>query len=291
MKEKEEASFPPHLVEREEKGGSAAFIDQVQSNWRLNILIYSVMFQPQQRKKLVLIGDSITQQSFSVEHRGWGAALADYYHRTADVINRGYSGYNSRWIRAIIDKGILSSSDISFIQTVSLVTLFLGANDAVHATADQHVSVAEYKENLIAIIQYIRSINENIVIVIITPPAVNSEHWPTRSNEQVAPYAATVRELAAEYNLGLVDLHSNDDGNKKIELSDLRDGLHLNEYGNSKVFDALRSLIRRRYPALCPDDNSDGKPNIPLHYPHFSELTSKDSEAAILHLASWKWPQ
>ena len=257
------------------------------------ITIFSRMsaFLPHERRKLVLVGDSITQQSFSVEHRGWGAALADYYHRTADVINRGYSGYNSRWIRAIIDKGILPANEAAFIQTVSLVTLFLGANDAVHATADQHVSVEEYKENLITIIQYIRRINGNITIVIITPPAVNSDLWPTRSIEQVTPYASVVRELAAEYNLGLIDLHSNDNGNKKIELSDLRDGLHLNETGNNKVFESIRNLIRSKYPALCPDDNSDGKPNIPLHYPHFSALTTKDSASAIQYLASWKWSE
>jgi hypothetical protein len=44
------------------------------------------------RPTVMLFGDSITQQSFSVEFRGWGAMLGDWYNRHADVINRGYSG-------------------------------------------------------------------------------------------------------------------------------------------------------------------------------------------------------
>jgi lysophospholipase L1-like esterase len=51
------------------------------------------------RRKILLIGDSITQQSFSTTYRGWGGALANWYCRTADVVNRGYSGYNSRLLQ------------------------------------------------------------------------------------------------------------------------------------------------------------------------------------------------
>jgi hypothetical protein len=47
------------------------------------------------RGQIVLFGDSITQRSFSVG--GWGARLAHDYMRKADVLNRGFSGYNSAW--------------------------------------------------------------------------------------------------------------------------------------------------------------------------------------------------
>ena len=53
------------------------------------------------RRKILLLGDSITQQSFSLTTSGWGAGLADWYQRSADVmllIEDGFSGYNSRWI-------------------------------------------------------------------------------------------------------------------------------------------------------------------------------------------------
>ncbi len=50
------------------------------------------------RPTFVLLGDSITQ--FSFETNGWGASLASAFSRTADVVLRGFSGYNTRWVPA-----------------------------------------------------------------------------------------------------------------------------------------------------------------------------------------------
>jgi hypothetical protein len=46
--------------------------------------------------RILLVGDSITQESF--QPNGWGSALANWYIRRADVINRGLDGYNTRWV-------------------------------------------------------------------------------------------------------------------------------------------------------------------------------------------------
>ena len=67
-----------------------------------------------------------------VEHGpGWLSLLSrDYAWRTtADVINRGYSGYNSAMLRADLPAilGPLRRQD------VRAVTLFIGANDCVAA--------------------------------------------------------------------------------------------------------------------------------------------------------------
>ena len=50
----------------------------------------------QPRPKLILIGDSITEQGSS-HAQGWVASLAIRYNRRLDVINRGLNGYNSQW--------------------------------------------------------------------------------------------------------------------------------------------------------------------------------------------------
>nr|XP_023889500.1 GDSL esterase/lipase CPRD49-like [Quercus suber] len=46
------------------------------------------------RPQFVLFGSSIVQLSFS--HGGWGAILSDIYARKADILLRGYFGWNSR---------------------------------------------------------------------------------------------------------------------------------------------------------------------------------------------------
>ena len=50
----------------------------------------------QPRPKLILIGDSITEQGSSHAH-GWVTSLSIRYNRRLDVINRGMNGYNSKW--------------------------------------------------------------------------------------------------------------------------------------------------------------------------------------------------
>jgi lysophospholipase L1-like esterase len=82
------------------------------------------MFRPQ----FVLFGDSITQKSFQVG--GWGAALTHAYQRKVDVVNRGFSGYNSRWALQLLDRIFPEDRAAGHIL---LATIFFGANDAALA--------------------------------------------------------------------------------------------------------------------------------------------------------------
>jgi isoamyl acetate esterase len=76
-----------------------------------------------QRPTILLIGDSITQHSF--RPGGWGTRLASWYMRKADVINRGFSGYNSAWALEAFpkvrpdchDRSCFPSSDVSCVRT------------------------------------------------------------------------------------------------------------------------------------------------------------------------------
>jgi hypothetical protein len=101
------------------------------------------------RPRFVLFGDSLTQRSF--EDGGFGAGLTSAYQRKvlcrpalapiqlqkaladicwrlvqADVVLRGYSGYNTRWARFLLPKIF----PLSASEPTRLVTVFFGANDA-----------------------------------------------------------------------------------------------------------------------------------------------------------------
>lgn len=52
------------------------------------------------RPVVLLIGDSLVQRSF--EPGGWGSRFAHEYARSADVVLRGYSGYNTRWVKDLM---------------------------------------------------------------------------------------------------------------------------------------------------------------------------------------------
>ena len=108
------------------------------------------------RPRLVLLGDSITQQSFSLERHGWGAALADLYQQKVDVINRGASGYNTRWTLSCLPSLIPENEPAPLVTVV-----FFGANDAAApglpgTLSTQHVPVDEYELNLVKIVTHIK---------------------------------------------------------------------------------------------------------------------------------------
>jgi hypothetical protein len=48
------------------------------------------------RPLMLFIGDSLTELGESSEQSGWITRLRSEYSRSADIISRGYSGYNSR---------------------------------------------------------------------------------------------------------------------------------------------------------------------------------------------------
>ena len=92
---------------------------------------------------------------------------------------------------------------------------------------------------MVSIIDYLCSTLANPTpnIILITPGTVNSSLWPTRSPTKVAPYADSVRSIASDKGLPLVDLWSGPDA---LTADDLHDGLHLGPTGNAKLFRKLR---------------------------------------------------
>ncbi|MEJ1287326.1 cleavage and polyadenylation specificity factor 3 [Cricetulus griseus] len=125
--------------------------------------------------RVVLFGDSITQ--FSFQPGGWGALLADRLVRKCDVLNRGFSGYNTRWAKIILPRLISKGSGM---ENPVAVTVFFGANDATlkDENPKQHVPLDEYSANLRAMVQYLRSVDilEERVILI-TPPPLGEAAW------------------------------------------------------------------------------------------------------------------
>jgi len=238
----------------------------------------------QDRRQILLVGDSITQQSFWVEQAGFGASLAHWYSRAADVTSRGYSGYNTRWARWMLPRVFPAGSYESLV----LATVFFGANDSVKEGESQHVPIAEYKDNLRIIVDHLRSLSPGVSIVLITPPGfVDTELWPTRAPSQVSVYIDAVRELYNEEqergsSVGLVDLGD-------LEPSDMRDGLHFNSYGNAKVFARLQHVVRERFPLLSPDESAPGVSRLSPHFPPFQAFAGLSIAEAEELMSSWQW--
>ena len=59
------------------------------------------------RQRLVFLGDSITQ--YASMPNGWINLLSERFVREYDFINRGFSGYNTRWMLGMAPKTIISN--------------------------------------------------------------------------------------------------------------------------------------------------------------------------------------
>ncbi|GLT65476.1 hypothetical protein SLA2020_379080 [Shorea laevis] len=236
------------------------------------------------RPQIVLFGDSITEQSFRTG--GWGAALADTYSRKADVLVRGYGGYNTRWALFLLQHLFPLGAAKPPVAT----TIFFGANDAAllgRTSEHQHVPVEEYKENIRRIVNHLKECSPTMLVVLITPPPVDEEgrmkfarsmygdkamKLPERTNEMAGVYANQCVELAKDMGLRSINLWSKMQETEGWEKKYLSDGLHLTPDGNGVVFQEVIRVFNEAWLSAA---------EMPYDFPHHSEIDGKNPEKAF----------
>ncbi|KAI0586984.1 GDSL Lipase Acylhydrolase family protein [Pyrenophora tritici-repentis] len=233
----------------------------------------------------LLFGDSITQESFSQE-RGFGfsAALQNAYIRRLDIVNRGFSGYNTRQALKILP-AIVPPPDQARIR---FMAVFFGANDASlpDAPNKQHIPLDEFKANLKAIVSHPQIKAHGPRIILVAPAPIN-EHlwWPrdasngytsvTRLAATTKVYADAVAELGTELKLPVVNLWeafmAKTDfklcawklgdalpGSLEIAQSDalvelMYDGLHFSPAGYEILYQEFIKVISAQWPDQIPE--------------------------------------
>ena len=74
-----------------------------------------------------------------------------YTIKRVDVVNRGFSGYNSDWGLLILERAVV-------LENPDLVFIFFGANDAIDESVLQYVPLNRYTQNIRNIIQNLRKV-------------------------------------------------------------------------------------------------------------------------------------
>lgn len=75
--------------------------------------------------------------------------------RKCDVVNRGLSGYNSRWSRILLPQIL----PMDLLRDTVIATVLFGANDASlkEVSPDKYISVEEYAANLKVCMSLVRT--------------------------------------------------------------------------------------------------------------------------------------
>lgn len=219
-------------------------------------------------KKFIILGDSNTQFGFSVDS-GWVSKISDLLQRKCDVVNRGFSGYNTDHIKTMLPD-IFGEFDSKLICGV---VVMLGSNDSTMNTNQiQHVPLERYKQNLKHIIDYLLSLNiQRESIILVSCPMINDAKWleesrrmnreVSHSNKLVTDYAKSSIEIAKEKGASFVDFHKvmRDYGDGYGEL--LKDGLHLSEKGGSLLFNSILPVINKQI-----------NDKLKFNYPYWKDL-------------------
>ncbi|PIA16826.1 SGNH hydrolase [Coemansia reversa NRRL 1564] len=240
------------------------------------VYLYTQIFKPSSNSRtitpaaypmydtLLAFGDSITQVGSDPHISGFVGNLAGYYSRRMDVLNRGFSGYNTKQALAIADQVFPKTAsprrqtmsinsiirwphhDDTFPSTAKgprLCLLAFGANDASLPFSQRHIPLNEFSDNLrqmVALLHDPGSVyySPDTHILFITPPPISDRMWEKdcklhkikvdRKNAVTKTYADTVITVAKELDLPYVDI-----------WSAIESAVHNNTDSTSKVADDL----------------------------------------------------
>ncbi|KAI3906614.1 hypothetical protein MKW98_009522 [Papaver atlanticum] len=227
-----------------------------------------------QRPQFVLFGSSIVQLSY--RNGGWGAVLADIYSRKADILLRGYNGWNSRLALQVVNQVFPKDAAVQ----PSLVIVYFGGNDSVapHPTClGPHVPLSEYIDNMRKIAIHLKSLSEETRIIYLSPPPMNDEKYreskseQVRTNENCQIYSEACKSLCKEMGLKFVDLWSAIQKMDDWKNTSFTDGVHLSSEGSKVVVEEILKVLKE----------ADWKPSL-----HPKSLTAEFGEYSTNYLVS-----
>ena len=184
--------------------------------------------QPSHKVRIVLAGDSTV-----TDNAGWGKGFADSMSSDVEVINLSKGGRSSG---SFVKEG-------RWKQTLELkpdyVLVQFGHNDQPGHGADRETDPqTTYKQNMSKYIDEGRAAGIKMVLV----TSLSRREWgaDNKIHSKLQPWADAVKQLAAEKNVALIDLHA-----RSIELYE--------SLGKEKI----QEMSPTKAPSTKPSDSGD----------------------------------
>lgn len=240
-------------------------------------LIVSSGFAESERT-VVLFGDSTTAVRGKLKIYAHHLSEAKFSVGEVKIINAGVGGHNTDHASARFEKDVREPNP-------EVVVIQFGINDAAidvwkrPPATKSRVALDDYRANLRSFVRILR--NDGTTVILMTP---NPLRWNKKMREMygkppydpeaengleapLLPYVATLRELADEEKIPLIDVHRlfHDYGKVEGQLIDdlLLDGVHPNAAGHRLVAEALLPVLQN---ALS--ETALSKPPLATHRDH-----------------------
>ncbi|KAG8405167.1 isoamyl acetate-hydrolyzing esterase [Metarhizium acridum] len=217
----------------------------------------------------------------STQKRGFALApaLQQAYIRRLDVVNRGFSGFNSEQGLRVLPKIMPDPQQTR----VRFMAILFGSNDACFPDAEngQHVPLDQYKKNLVKLLTHPALEAHHPRLLLVTPPPIEERRLDhrvksqgylklNRSNVVTKQYADASREIAKEMKVGCVDLwtafmskagwQTGDPlyGSQCLPENDairalIHDGLHFTPEAYKIFFEEVMKVIASTWPDQMPE--------------------------------------
>jgi DNA sulfur modification protein DndE len=229
----------------------------------LPLLAFLVFFKmPDPPTRIYLIGDSTmaNKPRLDLPERGWGQLFPEYFDSSVEIHNHAVNGRSTKSFRTLghwsTVIGELQKNDWLFIQ--------FGHNDSKLDDSTRYAAPhTDYRQNLIRYINEARA--RGAKPVLLTPVMRRKFDAQGKFVDQHGDYPGVVREIAAEMNVPLIDLHKSSqtlveqhgvENSRELFLfkgngfastpEKLEDNTHFSEYGArcvaSLVIDGIRAL-------------------------------------------------
>ncbi|KAI5963938.1 IAH1 [Candida margitis] len=250
--------------------------------------------------KLILFGDSITQYSNQiVDGFALQPELQDLYIRRLDILNRGFSGYNSEHARLILPK-ILEAELNESKNNVKVMTIFFGTNDGfVGINSIQPVELPRYKENIAFLVKL--ALENNVKPIVVGPslhdPKIGAECFEYLQEQEAVTcerylhYSEAAKSVCLEFKVPFIDLWEGfrkDGGWTKEQLFAIRkdsphgevpslgaylcDGIHFTSRAYKILFRAIVKAIEQNYPEYLPQ-------NLPYKLAYWRDIDHTDLDS------------
>lgn len=185
--------------------------------------------------KVLLLGDSITEYSFSSDGQ-WASIIANKLIRIADIVNRGAEGYTTSQYKNILD----SAMDGIETESIAAVIIELGTNNGWKKTG-----IENYIKNLDSIVNRLNvkyKISNDKFILICPPPVY--ENSDGLIPQVVAQYSNACLDYSMKSSLNAIDayaLFSSDPRGAKLFV----DGIHFLPEGAKLFADTLFPQVKK----------------------------------------------
>ncbi|MEO6499865.1 MAG: GDSL-type esterase/lipase family protein [Mucilaginibacter sp.] len=208
----------------------------------ITLLFTSVFMTVQKKTKILFFGDSITQAG--VGPQGFITKLGQMLQAKGldtkyELTGAGIGGNKVYDLYLRLEDDVLAKAP-------DVVLIWVGVNDVWHKSSyGTGTDADKFPRFYAAIIKKLQA--KNCKVYLVTPAAIGEKTDNTNQQDgDLNLYSSIIRNLATEYNCGLIDLRKdflqynlgNNPGNKESGIL-TTDRVHLNEKGNQLVAEKM----------------------------------------------------